>query len=226
MKDLLERIGMTKEKQGATALALAMTVIVLALVIIMGWVLSMPFFINPIPSLPAIKFNAALCALLLGMALGMMANRVRTMNAERIDVGMPLIVMLVILLMLPSMLAMMFNTQTGFEQFFLQLLAEKGATTAAGRVPFAAAATFVMTALFFFLMFLRPGTEKYAKPFGALLAIAGIAAIIGYAVNMPALHYQLNETDYGMSIYTAIMFVMIGTGLALLQKPGPEFVAQ
>ena len=61
--------------------------------------------------------------------------------------------------------------------------------------------------------------KKFAVISGGIVLVLGITALLGYAIEEPALYYQVLGYSGAMAIHTAIAFCLVGIGTMLFVQP-------
>ena len=110
-----------------------------------------------------------------------------------------------------------FNIHTGAEELFIRDSQSNSKTVIPGRPSLPTMINFILIALGgIFTMFNSPRLRIQLKVTGLIVAAVGLLAVVGYIINAPQLYYFIKDINSAMACHTAVLFVMLGTGLLCL----------
>jgi hypothetical protein len=201
---------------------LAVVVTVTGLVVMFGWFAGIPVLTSIMPQWVTMKFSTAICFVLSGVTLFLIANAVGG-NREIAKVVIPIGVVGIVLLMASLLASTFLGVRTGIEDLFVEEEAGAVMTTTPGRPSVGTMIDFILIAVAGMLTMIHP--DRYTRVlqmFGWIVATMGGLALVGYIFNVPALYYTWKGLSTAMAIHTAILFVCLGVGLILLTQRKPE----
>ena len=112
-----------------------------------------------------------------------------------------------------------FDIRTGIEDLFVKEEAGAIKTTTPGRPSVGTMLCFIlMEAAGILAIFVPEKLKKKLPLLGIPVVVLGGTAILGYVMNKPVLYYTIAKFSTAMAFHTAILFVMLGTGLTLIGK--------
>jgi len=198
---------------------LSATVIVIGLVVIIGWLMDIDSLKSIFPTWVTMKFSTAVSFLMSGIVL-MLMNEYRNNNSEfsRIFLFAPLIIIL--FFMATLLITTLMGTTTGVSSLFVTEDPNAIGSVKAGTPSVGTMINFILIIGVGFASLLV--TKKFkigALIAGGIIFLLGVIALLGYAIEEPALYYQVAGYSGAMAIHTAIAFCVIGIGMILFVKP-------
>ena len=197
-------------------------VIIIGLVVIAGWLLDVDTLKSIVPDWVTMKFSTAISFLMSGIVV-MLLNEFRNNNSEfsRIFLFAPLII--ISFFMATLLVTTIIGTTSGVSNLFVQEDPGAIGTVKAGTPSVGTMINFILIIAVGFTALLiaqsKSKFKKYAIISGGIVLVLGITALLGYAIEEPALYYQVAGISGAMAIHTAIAFCLIGIGIMLFVKP-------
>ena len=219
----MERFDLNNKTFADITRILAATVIIIGLVVIIGWMLDLDSLKSIVPTWVTMKFSTALSFLMSGIVV-MLLNEWRNSNSEfaRIFLFAPLII--ISFFMATLLVTTVLDTTSGVSSLFVKDDPGAVGTVKAGTPSVGTMINFLLIMAVGFVALLvgkfsERKFKKYAIVSGALVLLLGIIALLGYALEEPALYYQVGGYSGAMAIHTAIAFCLIGIGIMFFVKP-------
>lgn len=189
----------------------ALFVMLASFLVMLGWVYNIELFKTFKSSWVTMKFTTSVCFFLSGPIL-LLALRFKQGRRSLAQSLMPLFAFVILLLMLTLFASIFNNSYTGIESIFIQeanpIDSVKGGIPSLGSI-----AGFSLLSLCCFFYVLTP--DKMASLnvlMGCFLTILGLTAIAGYSLHIPWLYYSLPGWSSAMSLYSALLFILLGIG--------------
>lgn len=189
-----------------------------AVAVMLGWFLGIEILKSILPVWVSMKFCTAISFFLCGIMLYFVA-RYRKKERELAVLVIPLASMVVILLMSSLLISTALGINTGVEELFVKdsLITVESVTP--GRPSIATMLNFILIAALGMLSVMQiKGSSKVTDVFGLIAAMVGLVAVFGYIIGEPLLYFSVSGKSSAMAIHTAILFVLLGAGLVLLER--------
>ncbi len=196
---------------------LSLIVIIAGTVVMVGWIQDIDILKSILPIWVTMKFTTALCFLLSGYTLYVIAGST-SKHTVLAQIALPLTVLLILLIMGTLLASSFLEIRTGVEGLFIQ--EEGGAimTSTPGKPSAGTMINFIVIALAgVFAMFKIKNLTGILKILGWIVTTLGTLAIVGYLFNKPLLYYTLEGWSSAMAFHTAILFCLLGLSLSLLK---------
>jgi len=160
------------------------------------------------------KFSTSISFIFSGLTIYFISryNEGKTGIAQ---IVVPISGFIVFLFMATLLTAYIFGITSGIEQLFVRESSDAVKTSYAGMPSFPTIVNFILIIVAGMFAFSESKLEKWVTPIGYVISTIGIIAIVGYAVNQPALYYYIDNVNTAMAIHTSILFVMLGIALIL-----------
>jgi hypothetical protein len=150
------------------------------------------------------------------------SSRVGDEAIERERIALMFVNYLILLIMASLVTSVFIGIKTGFEDLFVRESAGAVMTTVPGRPAISTMIAFVAVAVIGLARCsARRDTYVIAHVLGSLIAAAGLVAIVGYIVGIPALYYHLGTISSAMALHTAMLFVLLGAGFVSIRGVAP-----
>jgi hypothetical protein len=206
---------MDKEISHRFVKILSLFVAAAGLVVMAGWI----FDINVLKSLSPIwvsmKFSTAVAFAASGTSLFFIV-RVLEGEFDIAQVVLSLTTLTITLLMGLLLFSAILSIPTGIENLFVKEIGEVK-SVAPGRPSVPTMINFLLMALAAILALQHPARLlPKLKIIGIIIGLTGALAAAGYAFNVPLLYYYLPGVNSAMALHTALLFVILGTGLLCL----------
>jgi hypothetical protein len=105
---------------------------------------------------------------------------------------------------------------TGIEDLFVKDSGDARSVTP-GRPSLPTIANFLLVALAAILALINPAPLLVMlRAIGIYIGATGALAALGYIFGVPLLYYYIADLNSAMALHTALLFVLLGTGLACL----------
>lgn len=200
---------------------ISLIVIILAALIIIGWIFDISFLKSILSVWAPMKFYTAVCFLLSGIALYLMT--ISTQGKSWAINFLSFVVIVIFLLMMTLFVSSLLNVNTGLEDLFIKKTVKTANSLIPGRPSIPTMLAFILISTVGFLISLDQ--KRFIRKFfifSIVVIVIGMIPIIGYIVHIPWLCYYISGINSAMSIYSAILFIIFGIGLALLSKSKPK----
>lgn len=177
--------------------------------------------IRLLPIWVTMKFSTALSFFLSGFVL-MSLSQLEADESAVAQTVLPVATLTIVLLMGTLLASTLLGVRSGVEDFFVKEAEGAVDTTTPGRP---SVGTMVCFLLIVFAGLYRMynsnrGSARILAHLGQMVVVLGVAAILGYTVSVPALYYTVEDLSTAMASHTAILFVLLGIGMALLGRHG------
>ncbi len=205
-------------KKTSAIKVLAVIVGISGVLVMIGWIFDIGFLKSILPIWVTMKFSTALSFFLSGITLFFITRSVEkaTTYASVILAGA---MSVIFLLMATLLISNITGTSTGFEDLFVEESEGAVKTTVPGRPSVGTMINFILVAVSGYITLFDPQQLKLKLSIiGRIIAVIGGIALIGYFINTPILYYTIEGWSTAMAIHTAILFVILGVGFALLFK--------
>lgn len=196
---------------------LAIAVMIGGIIVIIGWVFGISTLTSIQPQWVTMKFSTSLSFLCGGIILYSLA-KYQEGKIETAQLGLSLCTLVILLLMTPLFISVLLGVRTGIEDFIIREQSGAVGTTTPGRPSIGTMIDFLLITLSALMILLNPKRMRRLPWIGIIVLVIGGIAIVGYAVNVPALYYEVKGWSTAMAVHTATFFVMLGAGLIVLTK--------
>jgi len=192
-------------------------------VVLMGWAFDIPVLKSVYPGLVTMKANAAICFVLIGMALWCLQTK-RSDNA-----GFRLLAawcaVVVLLMGLAVFCEYVFHWDLGLDQLLFKESWGAVLTSSPGRMAFNTAINFVLVGLSLLFLSGKRVRSIYVIQFLVLVVgLISLLSLIGYCYGASPL-YIGQEFSTAMAIHTTILFILACVGI-LFSRPDMGLIAQ
>jgi len=195
---------------------LALAVAFAGLLVIIGWIFDINVLKSIIPSWISMKFDTAVSFVLSGVNLYYI-GRAKEGEFEKAQVALSISTLILLLLMGVLFFSSLFGIRTGVEDLFVKEAAGAVKSVFPGRPSVPTMLNFLLIALAGILTIMNAdGMRAKHKTIGLTMAAIGSLAVFGYVINIPILYYYVEGLNSAMACHTAVLFVLLGTGLACL----------
>ncbi len=196
---------------------LGIIVFLSGLVVMIGWILDIDILKSILPIWVTMKFSTALCFFLSGITLYFIASS-QEKGLGIAQVVLPITILGISLFMATFLISVFIGIRTGVEDLFVREAEGAVKTTTPGRPSVGTMINFILVATAGILTMLNITRLKVKLlAIGGIVAVIGGVAIIGYIFNVPVFYYTIEGFSTAMAFHTAILFVLLGTGLILLK---------
>jgi len=207
---------MNAEKKIKTAKALALAIALAGMAVMIGWIFDIGILKSISPDWISMKFDAAVAFVLSGISLYFIALA-REGEFDKAQVVLSITSLIIVLLMGTLFFSILLGIQTGAEDLFLKDGFPSAMTVIPGRPSLPTIINFLLIVLAGILTMLNPGNLRpQLKVIGLMVAAIGGLAAAGYLLHAPFLYYFIPDVNSAMPFHTAILFVLLGTGLLCL----------
>ena len=206
---------MTKRFSKRFVKALSLFVAAAGLAVMAGWLFDISVLKSLTPAWVSMKFTTAVAFAASGVSLFFI---VRMMEGEfdMAQVVLSLTSLTIALLMGVVFCSAVFGIPTGIENLFVKETGEVRSVVP-GRPSVPTMINFLLMALAAMLTLRHPARLlQKLKIIGIILCLTGALAAAGYVFNLPLLYYYITGVNSAMALHTALLFVMLGTGLVCL----------
>jgi hypothetical protein len=197
------------------AKTLALLVTAAGLAVMAGWVLDIGVLKSIRAGWVSMKFVTAIAFVLSGVTLYFLA-RVREGAFDEAQVALPLTALMIALLMGLLFFSTVLGMHTGIEDLFVKDSGD-ARSVAPGLPSLPTMGNFLLVALAAILALLSPARLLLIlRAIGISIGAIGALAALGYVFGVPLLYYYIEGLNSAMALHTALLFVLLGTGLACL----------
>ena len=205
-------------KQNSIPEAIGIAVSLSGLAVMAGWFLGIEALKSILPVWVSMKFTTALSFFLCGIELYFIA-RYQKKDRELTVVVIPIICMVIFLLMTSLLVSTVLKVNTGVEELFVKDSMVTVGSVAPGRPSVATMINFILIAASGIVITLNiKELNKLPAILGMTVALIGLTAILGYAINQPWLYYAVTGKSSAIAVHTAILFVLWGAGAVLAER--------
>jgi hypothetical protein len=204
---------MTENLKNKLLIILPFIVILSGLMVIIGWLFDITVFKSILNFWVAMKFSTAIAFVLSGITLYFLSPALKS------GFGLPHIVISIAVYILVLMMGIMFfsallGAHTGIEDLFVKEGSGSVKTVFPGRPSLPTISNFLLISLSGILTILKTQrVRRIFKIIGIIIIVSGALAVIGYMINVPLLYYYIQNINSAMAINTAVLFILMGTGL-------------
>jgi hypothetical protein len=108
---------------------------------------------------------------------------------------------------------------TGIEELFIKEMPGGVKTVVPGRPSIPTMLNFLIIAIAGILTILDTEyLQSKLKVFGFIIGIIGAVAVFGYIIDVPLLYYFVEGVNSAIALHTAVLFILLGTGLVCLSE--------
>jgi hypothetical protein len=195
--------------------ALSFVICGAGLMVMAGWLLNIPILTRISPSWISMKFSTAVAFVASGVTLFFLV-RAREGKFEIAQIVLSITSLIISMLMGVMFFSGMFGIQTGVENLVVK--DPGGARSVVPGMPSVPTMVdFLLIALAAILTIVNPtGHLLKLKLIGVMVGATGACAIAGYILKAPALYFYIANASSAMAMPTALLFILIGTGLLCL----------
>lgn len=198
------------------AKAFSVIVIVVSVLVMVGWFFDIGVLKSILPGWVTMKFTTALCFFLSGLILFFIGERLKE-KSSLFQVALPIASLIILLLMTTLLTSVIVGVRTGLEDLFVKEAAGAVHTTTPGQPSAGTMTSFILVGMIGLLSSYRFQSIKILiSGVGIVVAGLGMLAVVGYVVDAPLLYYTVEGWSTAMAAHTAILFVITGLGLYLL----------
>jgi hypothetical protein len=185
------------------------------LTVMAAWIFDIVLIKSIAPAFVSMKFSTAFSFVISGTTLYFLA-RAREGGFEKAQVALSITSFILAILMGLLFFSAVFGIETGIENLFVQDTGdEKSVAPGLPSVP--TMINFLLIALAGIITIVNPaGTLPKLKTIGVMVGAIGITAVLGYVFNAPLLYYFIPGVNSAMALHTALLFMVLGTGLLCL----------
>ena len=182
--------------------------------VIAGWVWRIPVLISALPQWPTMKITTALSFVLSGISLVFVGRQYRR-PLPFADVVLPLCSLTILLIMATFLITTLLQISSGLEDLIVREKSDVGSIQP-GKPAVGSMIAFAALALAS-LISLVPTYRltRLLRGIGWLVALVGLAAILGFAFDVPEMRWCVEGRSSGMAFHSAFLFVLNGAGLVL-----------
>ena len=210
MKDVLS------ENKRKITRVLSLIVMVSGVSVILGWILNIEIFKSIHPALGQMDFPTAVSFILSGTILYFISKAVEG-EFDKAQVVLSITSLVFTLFIGILFFSAVFNTRNNIEDLFIKILPSISKTAFPDLPSIPVIFNFILIAIAGIITLLNPKKLKSKlKIMGLVVAVIGALAIIGYILDLPSLYYYKEGRNSAIALTTAVLFVLLGTGLLCL----------
>jgi hypothetical protein len=205
------------EKKGTkVAKILSLIVIISAIATMLGWFFDISVLKSISQSWVTMKFNTTIAFILSGISLYFI---VRALEGE-FDMALVILSvtsLLIVLFMGISFFSAILGIHIGADDLIIKEVPNTVKTVIPGRPSIATIFNFFLIAFAAILtMWKTKNLRKELEVIGIIIILVSLSAVIGYISDAPYLYYYIAGINSAMAFNTAILFILLGTGLLCL----------
>ncbi|MDD5408716.1 MAG: hypothetical protein PHC71_01295 [Candidatus Omnitrophica bacterium] len=195
---------------------LSLIVTLSALLVIIGWIFDI-FLLKSISSAwISMKFDTAVAFFLSGITLYYIL-RAEEGAYDLAQVAIFITSLIISLFMGVLFFSALFGVNMGLEDLFIKEAVPAVKTVFPGRPSLPTMLNFLLIVLAGVLTITKArNLSLKLRLIGFIISLIGIAAICGYAINLPPLYYYITDISSAMAFGAAVLFVFLGIGLICL----------
>lgn len=199
-----------------TAKLLSLIVVLSGALVLAGWVFDIPVLKSISPAWISMKFDTALVFLLSGFTLYYIA-RAEEGAYDLAQVAIFITTLIIMLFMGVLFFSTLFGIHTGAEDLFFKEGQDTVKTVVPGRPSVPTMVNFLLIALAGILTMIKAQSLQFRlRLIGGLVVLIGLIAVFGYILNVPVLYYYIAGINSAMALHTAVLFILLGSGLLCL----------
>lgn len=207
---------MNSENRMKIVKIISLAVFTAGIAVIIGWIFDINILKSIFPSWISMKISTALAFVLSGISLYYIAEALGG-EFDIAQVVLSLTSLVIILLMGILFFSTTLGVHTGIEDLFIKDTGNLVKSVIPGRPSVPTMVEFLLITSCNILTILNPGKlQQKLKVIGFIILIIGALAVTGYIVNAPLLYYYIKNLNSAMACHTALLFVLLGTGLICL----------
>ncbi len=207
---------MTPEKKRKIAKVLSLVVIIAGVAVMIGWIFNIGILKSISPGWVSMKFDTAIAFVLSGISLYFIVRAIEG-EFDKAQVVLSITSLIIMLLMGILFFSAILKIHTGIEELFIKETMLAAKTVAPGRPSVPTIISFILIASAGIFTILNPDKlQSKLKIIGLIVGVIGLLAVVGYIINSPALYYYVEGVNSAMACHTAVLFVLLGTGLLCL----------
>ena len=211
----MNRTIAVKILSGAVALA--------GLFVSLGWILGVPAFESILPIWPVMHFTTGVSFLLAGIAVYLIAELILEEKQEIAAVILPFVAPLILLAIGVLLAIDLFYPGSSLEGLFVQDVSHAAFAGTVGFPPVGSIVSFILVSVITaFSLYDRDGLDLKLFLAGSIVSLTGGLALVGHFLNVPLLYYSLFGWSSAMPFNTAFLFLMLGTGMVLIQPSSSQ----
>lgn len=200
------------------ARALASFVSIIGAIVMFGWFLDIESLKSILPYWVTMKFSTAISFFMSGITLFFISEIVEGRKAMA-QVVIPITTFIILMIMVTLLVSTAFGIRTGVEDLFVQEAEGVVDTTVPGRPSIGTMICFILLETAGFLAIFTPDRLAPKLAYVGFPVVGlGASAIAGYLVGAKILYYSIPNTSTAMAFHTAILFVLLGSGLVLTSR--------
>jgi len=197
--------------------SLGVIVTLSGLTVMLGWILDINTLKSILPIWVTMKFSTALCFFLSGITLYFIASS-QEKGLGIAQVVLPATTLGILLIMSTLLISVFIGVRTGVEDLFIRETEGAVKTTTPGRPSVGTMINFILMATAgIFTMLNTTNLKVKLVIIGRIVVVIGGVAMVGYIFNAPVFYYTIEGFSTAMAFHTAILFVLLGTGLISLK---------
>ena len=206
---------MVPEKQRKIAKLLSLAVIVGGMLAVAGWMFDIPILTSLSPQWRSMRLITAFGFVLSGITVYFIILAVEgKFNEAQVILSMTSFTL--VLLMGVSSFANVLGL-SGVEDLFIKGADAQERTAILGRPSMLAILNFMLIVCAAIMVMWRAGNlQPKLRTIGVIIAVIGAIATLGYIINVPVLYPFTQGQGSAMACNTAVLFVLLGTGLLCL----------
>jgi hypothetical protein len=209
---------MVTEYKRKTAKILSFIVMITGIMVMIGWIFDIGILKSISPSWVSMKFSTAFVFVLSGITLYFIARALEG-AFELAQVALSITTLTIVLLMGTLFFSTLLGVHTGVEDLFIREMPGGVMTAVPGRPSIPTMINFLIIALAGIMTILNPENPGSAlKAFGLIIGTIGAVAVFGYIIDAPLLYYFMEGVNSAIALNTAVLFVLLGTGLLCLSE--------
>lgn len=198
-------------------IVLSIVVSCVGALVMLGWVLDIQILKSIHPLWVTMKFSTAFSFFISGIVVYFVQYSIKG-DSSISNVALPISIVIILLFMTTLLVSSYLGIRTGVEDLFVKEVAGAVKTTVPGRPSIGTMINFILVAIAgIFAMLKSENLKSKLLRIGCCINVVGGMAIIGYIIDVPLLYYTLEDASTAMALHTAILFVMLGVALILLE---------
>jgi hypothetical protein len=194
---------------------LSLIVCLTGLAVMAAWIFDIVLLKSIAPAFVSMKFSTAFAFVMSGVSLYFL-TRAREGEFEKAQVALSITSFILALLMGLLFFSSVFGIETGIEDLFVKDPGDaRSVVPGIPSVP--TTISFLLIALAGIITIVRStGTFPTFRAIGITVGGIGLLAVAGYVFGAPLLYYFIPGVNSAMALHTALLFVILGTGLLCL----------
>lgn len=190
---------------------IGIVIILTAIAVLVGWRYHIPVLMSISPSRVPMKVNGAICFLLSGFAVLLLANKNLGFIAYTVVAAISMIILLIAGI---TIIEFVSSVDWGIDQLFIKESSNSLKLLFPGRMSFLTSVDFIFVASAF-LSLIRKTPDWLSQTFAEIIFIIGLFSFCNYLYDANTNFIVIAYTT--MAIHTSLLFILLGVGILFVK---------